>query len=98
MWTSLRRNLPHAVRRLWGHGRPDTATRMAMEADFKQRPESAIGAPQARTPEVDPIDELLRIVGPERVPPRDPRIAARTWRVGTRRNTRTRLLAREPRA
>ena len=39
-----------------------------------------------------------RIVGPERVPPRDPRIAARTWRVGTRRNTRTRLLARKPRA
>ena len=49
----------------------DTATRMAMDADFSSRGEAS--APE-REPErkVDPIHELMRIVG-EREPERTPR-------------------------
>ena len=42
--------------------RPDTATRMAMDADFSDRGEPAI-PPRGPLRKVDPIEELARIVG-----------------------------------
>jgi len=51
--------------------RVDTATRMAMDADFSARCEPS--APERKpAPDVDPIEELMRIVG-EREPERTPR-------------------------
>jgi hypothetical protein len=52
-------------------GRPDTATRMAMDADFRARGERATPKGEL-APKVDPIDELMRIVG-EREPEQPPR-------------------------
>ena len=39
----------------------DTATRMAMEADFSDRGESA--GPELEPRKVDPVDELKRLIG-----------------------------------
>jgi hypothetical protein len=41
--------------------RLDTATRMAMEADFSEQRDPTKSAPDPM-PKVDPIDELLRII------------------------------------
>ena len=41
--------------------RLDTATRMAMQADFSEQRDPAKSAPDP-VPKVDPIDELLRII------------------------------------
>ena len=42
--------------------RVDTATRMGLDADFSDRGERAVREPEPAR-KVDPIDELLRIVG-----------------------------------
>ena len=49
--------------------RLDTATHMAMEADFSERRDPVKSAPDP-VPKVDPIDELLRIINePGKDPP-----------------------------
>jgi len=49
--------------------RLDTASRMAMEADFSEQRDPAKSAPDP-VPKVDPIDELLRIINEPDPPPR----------------------------
>ena len=54
--------------------RLDTATRMAMDADFRERGER-LASDREPVPMVDPIDELMRIVGEQETdgPPRSPK-------------------------
>src|SRR5271166_2462176 len=54
--------------------RPDAATRMAQDADFSERAECSSAPEGEPAPRVDPIDELMRIVGENAAPP--PRRAA----------------------
>ena len=73
MWTWLRL-LANAI--LGKTGKPDrvdTATRMALDAGFSDRGEP--DAPrEAQEAPVDPIDELKRIIGEQRIePPHKPK-------------------------
>jgi hypothetical protein len=72
---STLRSLANAI--LGRTGKPDrvdTATRMAMDADFSARGEPPMSQPEPGR-DVDPIDELIRIVGErEMEPPRRPKV------------------------
>jgi hypothetical protein len=69
---STLRSLANAI--LGKTGKPDrvdTATRMAMDADFSSRREPS--TPKRQLAEkVDPIDELKRIIGEQETEPRTP--------------------------
>lgn len=67
---STLRSLANAI--LGKTGKPDrldTATRMAVEADFRGRGEPSTPEREP-TQTVDPIDELMRIIGSQEPPPR----------------------------
>jgi hypothetical protein len=64
LWTWLRRLAATITGKTGKPSRLDTATRMAMEADFSARPEPA----RLRREPEDPIDELKRLVAEPEAP------------------------------
>ena len=69
--------------------RLDTATRMAMDADFSDRGEPS--APERElVPHIDPVDELMQIVGEQETGPPPRRGKAPTYSNRLRRTKRRR--------
>ena len=63
MWTWLRQIADSFMGRTGKPSRLDTATRMAMDADFSRCRETEPQTPQASPPELSQIEELARLVG-----------------------------------
>jgi hypothetical protein len=68
MWTWLRLLANAILGKTGKPDRADTATRMALDADFSDR--GKLSASEHESAEkIDPIDELKRIIGAQRIEP-----------------------------